>query len=522
MNNPTRTTLLFLLISLLLLLLVPAAGAAPDETVITVDSGGDPDNSSSKTCLNASPCTLRRAIVQANKVSAGNRPVFIDFDIAQKASEGYDSASDAWIITLQAGTGTAVLPALTGGDIIIDGTTQPGDRFDGPKIFLRGPGDGGQDGLLLGESADGDDDFNEIVGIGFQNFRRSMVVSSNLNLILDNWFGMAADGSGVYLRDGDPTKGSGEIGVLVSAGAQENTLEINDFIGFVDAAVALNGSGNGLFDTLVGTDAEGLVPQTGTMAVPSCSQGDWLGGAGVRIAGTANEVADNTFVGLRVENGGGAQPDAISVSGDQHFLADNYIGIDFEGHEAGVCGRGIVLNDTQEVELLDNVIANPVRSAIALNGTAYDGNLLSGTLIGRQSPWPAGETAVQLAASLPEAFRAFKPAKVTSQSDDFIKGRSGEGSPCPNCVIEIFLDDKDNVAETLELVAVVTADANGFWEAELTQPIHPSNGFRTMSTTAADDTIPGMSDGTTSGLSQLYTPSEVIELNSFLPVVMGQ
>jgi hypothetical protein len=39
-----------------------------------VDSGGDPDTSKSATCETATPCTLRRAIVQARKLGEAERP----------------------------------------------------------------------------------------------------------------------------------------------------------------------------------------------------------------------------------------------------------------------------------------------------------------------------------------------------------------------------------------------------------------------------------------------------------------
>lgn len=117
--------------------------------------------------------------------------------------------------------------------------------------------------------------------------------------------------------------------------------------------------------------------------------------------------------------------------------------------------------------------------------------------------------------SLPDVFRNFKPAQVTSISGVSVSGTSGASSPCPNCVIEIFLDDVDSTNETLSSVAVVTANASGNWTATLPASLTPGQGLRTTSTTAQFNTISGMSAGTTTGLSELYTAGKY----AFIPLV---
>ena len=82
------------LVGLMLLPLAAVTQAEPEEpavTVITVNSSDDPDTSKSRTCLTYTPCTLRRAIVQARLVAPGARPVRIKFNIP-KADPGYRSA----------------------------------------------------------------------------------------------------------------------------------------------------------------------------------------------------------------------------------------------------------------------------------------------------------------------------------------------------------------------------------------------------------------------------------------------
>ena len=99
-----------------------------------------------------------------------------------------------------------------------------------------------------------------------------------------------------------------------------------------------------------------------------------------------------------------------------------------------------------------------------------------------------------------------------------IIGTSGEGSLCPNCIIELFLDDKDAINEALVSLGVVTADASGNWTAIIPAELSSSQGIRTTSTTAQYNTIPSMSTGTTTGLSILYVPGYQL----CLPMVKGQ
>lgn len=95
-----------------------------------------------------------------------------------------------------------------------------------------------------------------------------------------------------------------------------------------------------------------------------------------------------------------------------------------------------------------------------------------GQIDGNDSP----EDAIQITKSLPTAFRNFKPAAVTLINGVNISGTSGASSPCPNCTIEIFLDDTDTVNEALQSLAIVTADANGNWQATLPAPLTAGQG----------------------------------------------
>ena len=137
--------------------------------------------------------------------------------------------------------------------------------------------------------------------------------------------------------------------------------------------------------------------------------------------------------------------------------------------------------------------------------------------------WPAAqgdntfpEGAIAYGSNVPNALRNFAPAKITQVNGTTVTGTSGDGSSCPNCVIEVFLDDTDNVVEALQSLAVVTANGSGNWTANLPAPLEPGQGLRTMSTVPNGSTISGLDAGTTSNLSILYAAQYQI----FLPLVL--
>src|SRR5512145_2396606 len=76
----------------------PDRALAVPVTVITVTSGTDPDTNNSSTCISASPCTLRRAVIQARNLPANQKPVLIAFDIPADAAEGYVASLQIWKI----------------------------------------------------------------------------------------------------------------------------------------------------------------------------------------------------------------------------------------------------------------------------------------------------------------------------------------------------------------------------------------------------------------------------------------
>lgn len=533
----------FVLLSTVLLCMFVLSQLAAEETAvipaytpvttITVDSTSDPDDSDGRTCLSYTPCTLRRAVIQARNLPANEKPVLIAFDIPT-SDPGYNAALQIWKIQFSdiSGAATASLRYLNGG-IIIDGSTQPGGRDNGPKIILVGPGTGQWDGIKLGENVT--QGANEIHGLGFQKFKTHIYASSSSNIIANNWFGLNDDGTGIVLRGGGEDDGSGNTGISVVENVTDNVIQDNVFTGLAGVAAAINGDDTTFSGNYVGTIADGTVPDKATDPSLICSPVDWLGGSGISIgsASDGNLIEDNIFAGLRIAvEPPTTQADTIRMGGHNHIIRDNKIGVDSANTEIGVCGRGIyLLGSTKFNEITNNRIIRPELSAISLNDTPVvstsDANTLRGNIIKKLTPWGAiegnlaAEDAIQIGPGMPTAFREFKPAQVMNIDGKNVSGTAGASSPCPNCTIELFRDDTDAITETLQSLAVVTANASGNWTAVLPAELTDGQGIRTTSTSAQYNTIPGWSAGTTTGLSVLYTPTPVvIDYKVYLPLIV--
>jgi hypothetical protein len=491
-----------------------AAPAVPYATTITVNSGTDPDDNQSYTCLTQTPCTLRRAIVQARNLPPAERPVLIAFDIPADPAHGYDATNQLWKIQIYSTTQTSIFRRLNG-DITIDGGTQPGGRTTGPKIVIYGPGTGQKDGLIVGDVAGQNN--HVIRGLGFQNLTTHIYLNTDHNTIENNWFGLNDAGTAPLLRGGNPQNGSGNAGIAFASGtagggADYNQVSHNYFLGLNGVAMAVRGTNNTIDNNFVGTRYDGQVTEKQTDPSLICTPVDWLGGSGISVADADNTIQNNTFAGIRIQvSQWSLQADAIRVSGQRQTVQNNRLGRDVDNTAIGVCGRGIYLSDGPKNLLIqNNQIIDASLSAISLNGILYDANTLRSNVVIKSGAWPQvdgsakPEDAIQVNPSLPDPFENFMPARVTNIDGVTVQGTAGTSSPCPNCVIELFLDDANAVVEAKTSLAVVTANAQGNWTATLSAPLAAGQGIRTTSTTAQYNTIANMNAGTTTGLSVLY------------------
>lgn len=443
-------------------------------TTITVNSTDDDDNDGySTTCANATPCTLRRAVNQAHNLI--DRPVTIAFDIPI-SDPGYDAGLSVWKITL-VGTSLDDLREVYG-QTIIDGTTQPGGRSSGPKIIVDGQGNH-NNGFILRQND------NTIRGIAMQNFKTTHItISSDNNTIEECWFGLSDNG--LTLSSGSDVIPEGGSGVSFSAGSDNNTVQNNIFAGFFGVAAAIRGDNNIFSGNWIGCRANGTVPVAAQFIQHPCQSGAWTGGSGITVANNSNQIggpaqADgNIFAGLFLDVGPTTtQSPAMDVIGTGHSIQHNVIGVAPNQDTVGVCGRGLDLGGgPHDIEVEDNVIVETALSAILLNGTLLNGITLQGNIIRRANQWPGAqppnnfpENAIAYGPTVPSALRSFQPAKITSVNGTTVTGTSGTGSPCPFCLVELFLDDKDAVTEALTSLQVVTAANNGTWQATLPGPL---------------------------------------------------
>jgi len=502
------------MLALLLVATVVAAqesNPAPATTITVTRSGDDWTDGKSKKCSDvpADECTLRRAINQAYALPAGDRPITIQFDIATN-DPGYDASLGVWKIQL-AGSSLYDLRELNG-QTTIDGTTQPIGRADGPKIVVDGQ-DTHNVGLVLRQND------NVLRGLAFQNFKDTHVsISSDNNLIESCWFGLSDDGT--TLSSGSNTEPELDSGVACAAGADGNTIHNNVFAGFTGASVAIRSSRNVVTANRIGTNASGAVPIPSQFDKHPCQRGAWTGGSGITVSGDDHQIGGptpaegNLFAGLYLDVGPTTnQGPAMDVSGQGHVIQNNVFGLDSGGEAVGVCGRGISLLDgPADMLVLDNVIVEPSLSGIMANHWTFNGNTLQGNTVTRSGPWPGilpeqsnAEDAIAFGDKVPAELLSFAPAQIQRIDGVSVSGTAGEGSSCPNCAVELFLDDTDSVTETLESLALVTADGSGNWMATLPAPLADSQGLRTMSTVPDSSTITGLGKGATSRLSRLQT-----------------
>lgn len=445
-------------------------------------------------------CTLRRALREASARPDADRPITIAFNLDAAAA-----VDGVWTVEIN----SALLQlfrknlSIQGGQVIIDGSTQPGGRpsTEGPKIMVD------------------TNDFsfevrvpnNEIRNLGFQG-GGTIILYEGGNLIENVWMGLSNDGQQILFRTpGQPNRMAGG-GVFIRS--DDNIIRNNVISGaFAKAVDIQSGRQNNLIEgNFIGTRSDGSVPASFACSGGIFDPGGWYGGWGISLAGSNNRVIGNRIAGLdNVRSANDTPPLAIESFGANHEIRDNIIGIDSAGGKVGVCGQAIKVSDSG-VDVLDNVIFGSklgfeeATPAAILTTGASTGITVRGNLV-EQGPgriYDFGGTQVA------QALRLFNPARITNIDGVNVTGASGENSPCPNCLIDLYLDNSDAIDEALVYLGQSTADANGNFGFTLSSPLAPGFGIRTMSTTQALNVISGMQSGTTTRNSALFLPLGVL------------
>lgn len=464
-------------------------------TVITVTSAADPTTSPT-TCAAApaDQCTLRRAIVQANALSAAQRPALIAFNIPT-SDAGYNAAG-YWKIAFSA----TDVPIVKGGGVTLDGTTQPGGRADGPKIVLFRSGTGTAYKILhLGELQSEGQYIAR--GLGFQNVELRMTGGGNI--IEENWLGLSDDGTAIYFYNNDVVQDN--HGFINGASAGDNNLvRDNKLAGSRQNAINFASNDNLIEGNTIGVLANGTIPvppAAASFCKPAAMTNNWFGGGGIKLSGRRNRVLDNTIAGLLIYGSATTTPpDAIWIpSGQDNLIEGNAIGQAVDGTPLWTCGSAVDIG-TRYTRILSNKVVNGAPnglfvngSAIFINATTMQGNVISNTV-----------PAIEFGDAVPEVLKFFDPALVTRIEGVNVTGMADD--PCPYCRIDVYRDDDDPDTEALVYLGATFANANGNWTFTLPAELEDGEGLRTQSTTRDYGVVHHFEAGTSSGLSILFEP----------------
>jgi parallel beta-helix repeat protein len=403
---------------------------AAAEALATVTTSADitDGNVSSLATLASQPGTdgaisLREAILAAN-ATAGAGALLIAFDLPN-SDPGYNPAKSTWTITL----GAQALPALTRGNVTINGSTQPGNPSY-PQIIVDGYNVNEAAGLSNGITITSD--HNSILGLTLMNFYDDAVLISGpnaaANLVAGCYLGPNANGAaaiqpsyfGVELRNGahdnmiggaDPAarnliSGNAHSGITIrDATTHNNTIAGNwigvnrsgqaalknevagvmvtdgahdNLIGGVRQGNLLAGNATGIYinggvattiaGNIIGLAADGHTPLANT------NGGIWLlSGAHDNIIGGADPAARNIISGNGAAGsqfGQGIYLDSASIDPitTNNTIQGNYIGVDSSGNQpVGNYRQGILIGSGAQHNLVGG-IAPGAGNVITYNG----------------------------------------------------------------------------------------------------------------------------------------------------------
>jgi len=190
--------------------------------------------------------------------------------------------------------------------------------------------------------------------------------------------------------------------------------------------------------------------------------------------------------------------DVITPLNNGHMVLNNVIDSARNGFENT---KGAILwSDTSAASFLDG--GNTIRGNLIINGP---------------------EKYFEIGPMLTTPLKTFEPAAITSISGVNISGGNdpsdfmGNPSPCPNCIIDFYLDNANANEEGLEHLGSTIANGNGDFNFTLASPLPDGFGIRTTSTSTADDVIPHSWSGQTSEMSnEVYgVINDVIFKNGF-------
>ena len=500
-------------------------------TTITVDTSEDltPD-SLTKTCgfnagiFNAATdgCTLRRAMLEVSARPASDGPFQIVFNLASDDPNRDLEVAGTWTLPMEAALELTTPTILDkSGNVLIDGDSQPGIRTDGPGIIIV------NDESLEVHSTD-----NVIRNLAFKG-GGAIFLHEDRNTVEGIWMGLSDDGQEIAFRDpSDPKRMAGGGIVALS---NENIIRNNIISGAFSRAISLDGGDDNLVEfNNVGTRADGTVPEV-PEAIKclrnfSFDPTNWYGGWGIQTSGSTNTIKSNRIAGLHIlQSENDTPPMAIEIFGEFHLVEGNEIGYTSDNKVVGVCGQGIKVSG-HDTQILGNLIVEARAGFESNAGGADEGSILAsdtsplfGQITIRRNIVVFGpDRLYAFGAGIKDALRFFEPAAITSITSTTINGTSGADSPCPNCIIDLYLDDQDQAQEAYSYLGATTADSDGNWSFALDEALDPNRGVRTMSTSTTSGVIGTFGGGTTSKMSKLYYPMREVTIEGPTTAAVGE
>ena len=557
---------------IIILLLTGISSLLQAQTTITVDWALDEEpNNNNHTCSytqgglffpdttgsGAGKCTLRRALREAGAIANdsfcnGCAPVTIVFS----GLNGSDGNAD----DIQFSGGQWVIP-VSGAASSSDFGLFPQTITDvsGPVSIVGFPvnvqGNNEMPQIMVQSTQTMEVELNQVLiqSIGFFGGMSIHAKEADFTFQYNTW-GLTPDGLEVAFSNfADNTDYlAGNHGVLGLAKADRLLVQNNIITGASTYAVEVNSAAEEVevLNNWIGTNINGTVPAVPTNLAcrtftninpvnPPVDSAEWFGGAGINAAGTGLIIEGNYIAGLQnIRSTNDPPPQALTVFGALHSIENNVIGQGVNGDVIGVCGQGIkfstqtdVLDPQNNGHLVINNIIDSARNGfentkgailwIDTSSPAFrdGGNTVRGNLV-----IDGPEKYFEIGPMIATAIKLFEPAEITNINGLVVTGGNnnnnimGDPSPCPNCIIDFYLDDDDADEEGLDYLGFASANANGDFTFNLTQPLAEGFGIRTTSTSVANDVIPNTWAFTTTSMSnQVYglANDDVIFENSF-------
>jgi hypothetical protein len=490
----------------------------------------------------AGKCTLRRALREAGAISddafcAGCTPVTIVFSGLDGTNGDADDAQfndGQWVLPVDDGPSSSAFglypQSITDvdGPVLLSGpAVQVQDNQEMPRVMIES-----------GKTLEVELSQVMIRNLGFYGGMSIHAKEASITFTNNTW-GLTPDGLNMAFSDlaNDANDLAGNHGVFSTSKADDLTVTGNIITGAGTFAVEASSATTGVVisDNWIGTNINGTVPvvpdhlkcRTFTSPFnpvnPPLDAAEWFGGAGISAAGTGLMIEGNFIAGLQnIRSTNDTPPEALVVFGALHTIQHNIIGQDINGTSHGVCGQGIKFSTQTNVTNPQNnghlVFENLIDSsrngfenttgAMLWSDTSNQafrdgGNTVRGNIV-INGPEKYFELGPMLAADI----RTFEPAVVDSVNGLDVSGSShlsnvfGAPSPCPGCLIDLYLDDGDDHEEALQHLGAVMADGNGDFTFTLSAPLADGFGIRTTSTAMANDVIPNTWAGQTSKMSQ--------------------